>query len=440
LIKKLKGYIPAAPTLVQWGVCIYLVLLALPLDPKLPLIFMAILIFFTFTATSFHINSVPREVLIALGLFLGSTLISCLLSASLTVSILACLSFIPAICLFIIISTVFTADGLGLISTTISITALLIAGIFCAVAFYNPGLSPSGWIEIAGYPHIGVTNDLGILSIMAAAPTISLFFRSHATLKYLAVITLVSILACLVIYRSRGSMLTLMLTSIITVALLRPREILPTLAIILTIIFSIDVLTGFSFTSKLMEFGKLTARLPQWISALHMFIDAPWFGLGPGFFSQTYQEYFSELNLPSWIYIDDRHMPWPHNLYLELLAERGITGFATFLFFIAALYRTLHTAARDGMKGHEKRFLQTAAFALTALLISGIYESSLLRYWVLIMYFLFTGIICAATKPPPPPEKQPLFKVELSHILNAGDLHEEITLFRQPDYDPYSAD
>ena len=33
-----------------------------------------------------------------------------------------------------------------------------------------------------------------------------------------------------------------------------------------------------------------------------------------------------------------------------------------------------------------------------------------------------------------PPEKQPQTKVGFSRNLNAGDLHEEITLFRQPGY------
>ena len=373
-------------------------LLAVPLGPELPLTLLAALVFFTLISSSSSRNSIPPDLGTAIGLFTGSTLVSCLLSISLKVSIIASLSFIPALFLFIVIANVFTADHLEMLSTTLSLTALLIACIFCFVAVSNPGLSAQGWMDIAGYPHFGVPNDLGILAIMGVFSVANLCFRSRTFTKYLSVLTLLSVLACLVLYKSRGSIVTLTLTTIIIMSFTRPRQIAAALAIILAIILAIDLSTGLSFFSKVMEIERLTVRLPLWMSALHMFADAPLFGLGPGAYSLAYQEYVSQLELPSWILVSQRHMPWPHNLYLELLAERGFSGLLTFLLFITALYRTAWITHRGGVTAKGSTTLLAAVFALTALLISGMYESSLIRHWVLIMYFLIAGALCAAWK------------------------------------------
>lgn len=394
----LNRHTPIAVDVTRWGICLYLAMLAIPIGPELPLMLLAALVFLTLASSSFSIASVRRGVLIALCLFLASTLVSCLLSVSLKVSIIACLSVIPGLFLFVVITHIFSLDQLGLITTILTITGLLIACVFCTVAFANPGISAQEWVDIAGYPHIGVPNDLGILSIIAAVAVARLYFGSHKPITYLSIATVFSILACLVLYKSRGSIVTLMLTVTLMVAFSRPRQIATVLLILLAVIFSVDLLTGLSFSSKLMQLDRLSVRLPLWISAWQMFLDAPLFGLGPGSYSLLYEDYLSRLELPAWIRIDDRHMPWPHNLYLELLAERGVTGLLTFSLFIAALYRTAHVSLQSGMGMSGRTTLLAAVLALTALLVSGIYESSLLRHWVLIMFFLFAGIICAAWK------------------------------------------
>ncbi len=91
-------------------------------------------------------------------------------------------------------------------------------------------------------------------------------------------------------------------------------------------ITTIDSANDFMFYKKAVYFNLWTIRIPLWIAAWNMFLDAPLLGQGPAAFALLSDQYISELSLPSWVVRDGRHMPWVHNLYLEGLADGGLLG------------------------------------------------------------------------------------------------------------------
>jgi hypothetical protein len=70
-------------------------------------------------------------------------------------------------------------------------------------------------------------------------------------------------------------------------------------------------------------------RWAWWRSALRMWLDNPWWGVGPGAFGEAYPGYRAD----PW----GQNSLYAHNMILEMLAERGILGTGAFLWFFLFL-------------------------------------------------------------------------------------------------------
>lgn len=64
-------------------------------------------------------------------------------------------------------------------------------------------------------------------------------------------------------------------------------------------------------------------RLAHWVAAQRMWERSPWFGVGAG----NYAAVYPEVRLPRW----EDPLGHAHNIYLNMLAETGLLGFAVFL-------------------------------------------------------------------------------------------------------------
>ncbi|MCS6827162.1 MAG: O-antigen ligase family protein, partial [Caldilinea sp.] len=64
-------------------------------------------------------------------------------------------------------------------------------------------------------------------------------------------------------------------------------------------------------------------RLAHWVAARRMWERSPWFGVGVG----NYAAVYPEVRLPRW----EDPLGHAHNIYLNMLAETGLLGFAVFL-------------------------------------------------------------------------------------------------------------
>jgi O-antigen ligase len=81
--------------------------------------------------------------------------------------------------------------------------------------------------------------------------------------------------------------------------------------------------------------SSLQGRSAASIAAWRMFTDHPIFGVGVGNYNTNYDKYARQLGL-------SREALSAHNLYLEVLAERGIFGFLSFFAVIYFTFRVLH--------------------------------------------------------------------------------------------------
>ncbi|MEZ4611294.1 MAG: O-antigen ligase family protein [Caldilineaceae bacterium] len=64
-------------------------------------------------------------------------------------------------------------------------------------------------------------------------------------------------------------------------------------------------------------------RLAHWVAAVRMWESAPWFGIGPG----NYAVIYPDVRLPRW----EDALGHAHNVYLNVLAESGLVGLATYV-------------------------------------------------------------------------------------------------------------
>lgn len=85
--------------------------------------------------------------------------------------------------------------------------------------------------------------------------------------------------------------------------------------------------------------GPEPTRYGLWRTALRMFHDHPWTGVGPGHYSTFFDRYSGPLE-------GDAHWGSAHNLYLHQLAERGVLGFAILVVLLTVLLIRAWRAAR----------------------------------------------------------------------------------------------
>ncbi len=79
------------------------------------------------------------------------------------------------------------------------------------------------------------------------------------------------------------------------------------------------------------ENWSIVERMAHWQAGWYMFLEHPWFGVGPGNYDAVYDRY----NLPGWL----ESLGHAHNYYLNLAAETGIFGLSGFLLTLALAYR-----------------------------------------------------------------------------------------------------
>lgn len=145
----------------------------------------------------------------------------------------------------------------------------------------------------------------------------------------------------------------------------------------------VDLVPGLSETSVKEEYsfrGRSSAQLAGWM----MFRDHPLTGVGLGNFPVHYQEYSRQLGIDS-----SRWEQAPHNLYLEILTERGLIGLATFGLLLGVLFRHMRRARELFLEmgmNDEAGIIQAFSIGLIAYLLAAVFlQASYPRYfWLMV--------------------------------------------------------
>jgi len=211
------------------------------------------------------------------------------------------------------------------------------------------------------------------------------------------------ILAGIILTLSRGAFvaLVLMAAAMMGIRWIRPSRVLvllvvfviiaPTMPFVVARINSlrqtISVVGGDPSTASRQADGATLGRTTVMLAALHVFLDHPVVGVGPGQFSKFYGAEYSrrpELNFHAIHHQTLR----AHNLYLEAAAETGVVGLGTFLGIVGGLMHGLWRARRRWLHLEPGASdLATAFFlSLLAYLWTGMFlHLSYSRYyWILL--------------------------------------------------------
>jgi O-antigen ligase len=253
-------------------------------------------------------------------------------------------------------------------------------------------MGPFEWILVVNSSILLVKNDVVFLSILAPFALALVFRSSHTITKVIAVSSIVLTIFVVGVYQSRIAMLTLLLSIICFFSLIRPKVGFFLIILASASILLIDWFMGFPLIERFINHWDGSGRIPLWLCAWNMFLDSPLIGQGPHTFVDFYQAYIQNITLPSWIFVDTRIIPWPHNLYLEVLSEQGIIGLSAFSFLLISA--TIATLKLRKAVSDDVRIFSYAVFAgLVSFCTAALVELTFLRQWVVVMMFIFLGII-----------------------------------------------
>jgi O-antigen ligase len=255
-----------------------------------------------------------------------------------------------------------------------------------------------GQVLAVGSPILLVPNDAALLAVLAPLSLATLSQRPRSVGGLMAALALLLSAGSIVLLQSRTALLTMVAALVVATVLLHGRrQLAVALACgmaLLALMPLVDGAFGFPLVAKFVrhwDWGG-NGRLPLWRAAWAMFLDAPWWGHGPHTFVQLYRSYLHQLGLP----ISSRVSPWAHNLYLEVLAERGIIGFIALAVLLVhglvAAWR-LQAAAT----GEAHRLGVGALAGLIGLCGAAAVELTFLRQWVVIVLFMMLGVIARLT-------------------------------------------
>jgi len=340
----------------------------------------------------------PVPVLLSTLAFGGLTLLSVAFASDPERALLSSLGMLPAVLLCHTIAIGLDQRGLRRLALTLTAMAIVAAGRFLWVAVTHPGEHPTVWMDQAGYVQFSIPNDLLFLCLLSPFCLHWLCSECRFRIKLIGMMAFLTVIACIVVYQSRGGLLLVLGAFFFLMLQNRPKRMLPGLVLLVLAAVAADVAAGFPLSAKFFDPVSWSTRLPPWLVAWRMFLDAPWLGQGPGGFSLGYEHYLAALELPAWVILDSRHIPWAHNLYLELLSERGLLGFIAFGAFALSTLKSLRRVTERTANSVRPPLLGAVFGSLGLALAGGLFELSLLRYWFLILLSIPIGIQMAYSR------------------------------------------
>ncbi len=370
-----------------WAVCGYLLGFTLPLPLDAALLFLAAL--GGYAVLTVPARHSPSLLLVLAGLALVLALGNAV-SPDPRRSLNLSLALLPAAAVCLLVAGYFRFPGMIRLCWTMTGFTIVVAGWLLLVAAAHPGRPPSEWIGLSRLTAFKVPNDVVILAVFL--PFSLALWRLYRAGKgrWAVPLAVMLVLAVAVLYRSRLSLLVV--ATVVTVfhfGLGEARRLGRMLLLAVSGSFLVDALAGFQLAEKFRSLATAGTRLPLWIAAWRMFLDAPWTGHGVGSFRLLYR--FHLQPLPEWIVVDPRLTPWAHNIFLELLAELGVGGLLAFALFFGFPLRLWRSVREE--RGREKPVDLALIAAFAGFCVAGMVELSLWRQWVGLTFLLLVGCI-----------------------------------------------
>lgn len=134
-------------------------------------------------------------------------------------------------------------------------------------------------------------------------------------------------------------------------------------------------------------------RLVLWRVAARMFSESPLVGTGVHTFGDFHRPLLDTLALPPTTVRDADAIPWAHNLYLEVLAERGLLGALGFAAPVVAMLVSLRRVLRRAQRDEARLIALGLAASLATFLVLGLFDLTFLKDWVLLVFWLLAALV-----------------------------------------------
>jgi len=259
-------------------------------------------------------------------------------------------------------------------------------------------------------------NDLGVIPLLLPLAFLWIDRLRPWTLRGLGMLMLPLAVAALVLSQSRNAWLGLATGLGGWLLLTRRWRLALAIAAAGSVVFIVAWWMDLAHVrARLATLGRLGAegRIGIWLAAWEMFKDAPIVGKGPHVFAQHYFEYLARVDLPEGYRPDVAYIPWAHNMYLEMLAERGVIGFLAFNSVLAGAGVRVAKVYREAAAG-LRTFAIAVAISFAVFLVMSVFDLTFLKDWVSLVFWLLAGLAArlpdlmdGSAVPRPGPEAAP---------------------------------
>jgi O-antigen ligase len=243
--------------------------------------------------------------------------------------------------------------------------------------------------------------------VLVAMSTLAVFrlIYEKQTIKKLVALLMLGIFFYIILNTySRGAYLVLAIDTLLILLTFRKRfNIMIPLAGVMVLVLALPFLPATyrdRFTSLFVvtadngiyQDTSLRGRSSEMLTGLTMFAEHPVLGVGAGNYKPNYQRYAQLIG------IEFRAEPRdPHSLYVQILAETGILGMATFLGLVYFLFDALTKACRDVARSPHLvdwlPWISALRFAILSYLLTSIFlHNAYIRYLWLLIAMALTGI------------------------------------------------
>jgi O-antigen ligase len=275
------------------------------------------------------------------------------------------------------------------------------AAVSCCVAF----VQRAGGVHI-GPIHIGaehrVSSTLFTMTFAGILCQLAVFGAAVAAAplavrwRWWIVTASVMIFAALLLTMTRGAWIAVFAGLAAACVLLRNRVLIVAtlLALVVMLVYTEEnkndqgrTLAVDSFATEQAD-RNVATRLVLWDMSWHMFLDHPLLGVGMGDYSIEAEKRLAARHV--------RTTVDSHNIYLQLLATRGLLGFIPFVAYFVVLVLTLWKRLRAAVPGSMARYYAIGALAATAALLAGaLTENNIDDAEVLTAFMFLVGLALA---------------------------------------------
>jgi O-antigen ligase len=254
-----------------------------------------------------------------------------------------------------------------------------------------------GWIYGSYVNH---NHYAGLMELLVPIPLVlSLSHLAHERARLAAGVAAAVMVGTIFLSGSRGGMIAIFVELIVlAVVLLRQKRsiriVIGVGAFAVVLVSLLVWLGGKELSTRVSSISKETRteisggmRLSIDRDTLHMFRQKPVLGWGLGTFPVVYPQFRS--------FYTNFFVNEAHNDYLQLLAEMGVVGFATMIWFVVVLYRRVRRKIGNWTSNMSAAVTLACALGLTGILVHSLVDFNLQIPANAALFYAFASIAAA---------------------------------------------